>query len=196
MELTSSQQLALPQARVWAALNDPEILKACIPGCDSVVKLSDSQYEVSITASVGPVKAKFRGKMELVDVNAPNGYTIKFDGQGGAAGFGKGEARVALTPEGSGTRLDYTATAQIGGKLAQVGSRLVDGVARKMADEFFTRFASTVDAGAPAPEEPAAAAAAETSVVTTSTGAKPGLPGWVWIAALLVVVALIVLLRR
>jgi uncharacterized protein len=197
MELTSSQTLALPQQKVWEALNDPEVLKACIPGCESVQKTSETLYEVSIMASVGPVKARFKGKMELTDMEPPRAYTIKFDGQGGAAGFGKGEARVTLEPEGAGTRLNYTATAQIGGKLAQVGSRLVDGVARKMADEFFERFAANV--APPASAEPAAADAAAAQPARAqppSPGARPPIPTWVWIAAAAIAIALYVLLRR
>ena len=202
MELTSSQLLALPQAKVWDALNDPAVLKACIPGCETVDKQSDTHYEVAIMAAVGPVKARFKGKMELADLDPPRGYTIKFDGQGGAAGFGKGEARVTLEPEGTGTRLSYTAKAQIGGKLAQVGSRLVDGVARKMADEFFVRFAQTV-----APPEAAAATAdsvaAEALGSAAAGGAVPALPAgrppippWVWLAAAAIVAALVVLWRH
>lgn len=148
MEMTGSQSIALPQQRVWEALNDPEVLKACIPGCDSVEKLSDTEYKLTMTAAVGPVKARFSGKLLLSDINPPNSYTIAFEGSGGAAGFGKGSSQVNLTPEGAGTRLAYTAKATVGGKLAQVGSRLIDGVARKMAEDFFVRFNEKV---APAP---------------------------------------------
>jgi len=203
MELTSSQLLALPQAKVWDALNDPAVLKACIPGCETVDKQSDTQYEVAIMAAVGPVKARFKGKMELADLDPPRGYTIKFDGQGGAAGFGKGEARVTLEPEGTGTRLSYTAKAQIGGKLAQVGSRLVDGVARKMADEFFVRFAQTV-----APPEAAFSPAGGTASAAGDAGpapvgsapppsaGRPPIPSWVWLAAAAIAAALVVLWRH
>ncbi len=151
MEMSGEQRIALPQQQVWDALNDPEILKACIPGCDSIEKVSDSEYKVGITAAVGPVKARFAGKLQLKDLNPPNSYALAFDGSGGAAGFGKGGATVALTPEGTDTLLRYTANAQVGGKLAQVGSRLIDGVARKMADDFFARFKAKV-----APEAPPA----------------------------------------
>lgn len=144
MEMTGSQSIALPQQRVWEALNDPEVLKACIPGCDSVEKLSDTEYKLTMTAAVGPVKARFNGKLMLSDINPPHSYTLAFEGSGGAAGFGKGSSQVNLTPEGAGTRLDYTAKATVGGKLAQVGSRLIDGVARKMAEDFFVRFNATV----------------------------------------------------
>ncbi len=140
MEMTGEQLIPLPQAEVWRGLNDPEVLKACIPGCESIEKVSDSEYRVAMTASVGPVKAKFSGKLVLADLNPPNSYSLSFEGSGGAAGFGKGGARVSLAPEGGGTKLSYTANASVGGKLAQVGSRLIDGVARKMADDFFTAF--------------------------------------------------------
>ncbi len=144
MEMTGEQLIPLPQQRVWEALNDPGILKACIPGCESIEKVSDTEYKVVMTAAIGPVKAKFNGKLLLADLNPPHSYSIAFEGSGGAAGFGKGSAQVSLLPEGNGTRLTYKATTSVGGKLAQVGSRLIDGVARKMADDFFARFNATV----------------------------------------------------
>ncbi len=144
MEMSGEQRIALTQQKVWDALNDPEILKACIPGCDSIERVSDSEYKVGMTAAVGPVKARFAGKLQLKDLNPPHSYALAFDGTGGAAGFGKGGASVALTPDGDATLLKYTANAQVGGKLAQVGSRLIDGVARKMADDFFVRFNAKV----------------------------------------------------
>ena len=152
MEMTGSQLIALPQERVWEALNDPDVLKACIPGCESVEKVSDTEYKLAMTAAVGPVKARFSGKLKLSDLNPPQSYTIAFEGSGGAAGFGKGSSQVNLVPEAGGTRLDYAAKATVGGKLAQVGSRLIDGVARKMAEDFFNRFNATV-APAAAPVE-------------------------------------------
>jgi uncharacterized protein len=151
MEMTGEQQIPLPQQRVWEALNDPEILKACIPGCESITRVSDTEYKVVMTAAVGPVKAKFNGKLLLADLNPPQSYSLAFEGSGGAAGFGKGTARVSLAPAGGGTLLSYTAHATVGGKLAQIGSRLIDGVARKMADDFFEKFNATIaPAGAPA----------------------------------------------
>lgn len=160
MEMTGEQLIALPQQRVWEALNDPEILKACVPGCDAIEKVSDTEYKLAMTAAVGPVKAKFNGKLMLSDLNPPNSYAMAFEGSGGPAGFGKGGAKVMLTPEGDSTKLAYTASAQVGGKLAQVGSRLIDGVARKMADDFFSRFnAMIAPPPAPAPEAVAAVAA-------------------------------------
>lgn len=159
MEMTGEQIIALPQADVWRGLNDPEILKQSIPGCDSVERVSDTEYKVAMTAAVGPVKAKFAGKMTLSDLNPPNSYSIAFEGSGGAAGFAKGSAAVTLAPEGSGTKLSYTAKANIGGKLAQVGARLIDGVAKKQAEDFFNRF-NAVMAPAAAPEATSAASPA------------------------------------
>lgn len=140
MEMTGEQIIPLPQTEVWRGLNDPEVLKACIAGCESIERISDTEYRVAMTAAVGPVKAKFNGKLLLSDLNPPNSYSLSFEGSGGAAGFGKGSARVSLAAEGAGTKLSYSAKANVGGKLAQVGSRLIDGVAKKMADDFFTAF--------------------------------------------------------
>jgi carbon monoxide dehydrogenase subunit G len=144
MEMTGEQIIPLPQQQVWEALNDPAVLKDCIAGCDLMEKVSDSEYKVGMTASVGPVKAKFAGKLLLQDMNPPNAYSLAFEGSGGVAGFGKGTASVSLAPEGDGTKLSYTCKATVGGKLAQIGSRLIDGVARKMADDFFVNFNARV----------------------------------------------------
>jgi uncharacterized protein len=140
MEMTGEELIALPQETTWKALNDTAVLKDCITGCESIDQTGDNEYAITMTARVGPVAAKFKGKMTLTDVNAPNSYRIVFEGQGGVAGFAKGEATVHLSPQDAGTRLAYTAKAMIGGKLAQVGSRLIDGVAKKIAGDFFTAF--------------------------------------------------------
>lgn len=140
MEMTGEQLVPLPQAATWAALNDPEVLKDCIPGCESITRTADQEYEVLMTAKVGPVSAKFKGKMTLADVDPPRAYTLRFEGQGGVAGFARGEATVSLSPEGESTRLAYTAKATVGGKLAQVGARLIDGVAKQLAGKFFDAF--------------------------------------------------------
>ena len=132
-----------PRKDVWVALNDPEILKQCIPGCESVDKTSDTEFEAKVTAKVGPVRAKFTGKVTLSDINPPNGYTISGEGSGGAAGFAKGGAKVSLSDDPEGTKLSYSVDATVGGKLAQIGSRLIDSTAKKMANDFF----STYDAG-------------------------------------------------
>jgi uncharacterized protein len=150
MELTDTQTLPVPQQRAWEALNDTAILRVCIPGCESIDADGENAYAVAMTASVGPVKARFKGRMNLTEIDAPHTYTIVFEGQGGAAGFSKGSAKVNLEPgdDAESTLLSYSANAQVGGKLAQIGSRLVDGAARKIAAEFFKRFSAQLQ-GAP-----------------------------------------------
>ena len=140
MEITGEQLIPVPQETTWNALNDTAVLKDSIPGCDSIERVSPTEYQLTMTAKVGPVSAKFKGRMTLSDVAPPHAYTLTFEGQGGVAGFAKGEARVELAPVDGGTRLGYSAKAMIGGKLAQVGARLIDGVAKKMAEQFFTAF--------------------------------------------------------
>ncbi|MBM3344043.1 MAG: carbon monoxide dehydrogenase subunit G [Betaproteobacteria bacterium] len=141
MDMSGEQLIPQPQDVTWKALNDTAILKECITGCESIEQTGDNEYQLQMTARVGPVSAKFKGKMTLADIVAPNSYRIIFEGQGGVAGFAKGEASVNLaSQEQHTTKLSYTAHAMIGGKLAQVGSRLIDGVAKKIAGEFFTKF--------------------------------------------------------
>ncbi|MFM0740078.1 carbon monoxide dehydrogenase subunit G [Paraburkholderia xenovorans] len=172
MELSETHTLPVSQQRAWDALNDTEILRACIPGCESIDPDGDNAYAVVMSASVGPVKARFKGRMQLTGIDAPNTYTIVFEGQGGAAGFGKGNARVTLEPASeAATTLTYVASAQVGGKLAQIGSRLVDGAARKIAGEFFKRFGAQVGGDATAPDDGPPAAAATAAQNTESTPA-------------------------
>jgi carbon monoxide dehydrogenase subunit G len=140
MEMKGEQLVPASQASTWAALNDPEILKVCVPGCESIERVTDNEYAVLMTARIGPVAAKFKGKLTLSDLKPPQSYSIAFEGQGGVAGFGKGGAQVQLAPEADGTRLTYQVKANVGGKLAQIGSRLVDAAARKLANDFFTAF--------------------------------------------------------
>ncbi len=155
MEMTSTRIVNAPPDAVWTALNDPAVLKDAIPGCESLERTTDTEWRVVVAAKVGPVSARFNGRIELADLDPPTAYTLKFEGQGGAAGFANGEAKVSLAQSGSdATALTYTAKAQVGGKIAQLGSRLIDGAAAKMADDFFARFAERV---APAAAEPAAA---------------------------------------
>src|SRR5436190_21208617 len=137
MDMQGSRVLAVTQQQAWDALNDPEVLKLCIPGCDKVEITGPDHFTVGMAVRVGPVAARFTGKIALSELNPPQSYTISFDGQGGVAGFGRGNAQVKLTPAGPGCELGYTVNAQVGGKIAQVGQRLIDGVARSMADEFF-----------------------------------------------------------
>ncbi|WP_020590692.1 SRPBCC family protein [Kiloniella laminariae] len=144
MEMEGQQLIPASQDKVWGALNDPEILQRSIPGCDSVEKTSDTELQASLTAKVGPVKAKFKGQVTLSDLDPPNGYTLTGEGKGGAAGFGKGQARVTLEQQDGQTLLTYSVNAKVGGKLAQIGSRLVDAAAKKMADDFFAKFTEIV----------------------------------------------------
>lgn len=197
MEMQGQRRLAVTQQQAWDALNDPEVLKACIPGCDKVEPAGDNQYSIGMAVKVGPVAARFNGKIALADVLPPNSYTLNFEGQGGAAGFGKGSAQVRLSPptEGAGCELAYTAQAQVGGKIAQVGQRLVDGVARQMAEEFFRRFDEEMQRRHPQ----SYAAEAALAEAAPATGAAPapapqpagGLPAWAWVAggAVLLVLA-------
>jgi carbon monoxide dehydrogenase subunit G len=165
MEMTSSRTIPAPVDTVWKALNDPSTLKSCIPGCEAIEPDGENAYRIALAARVGPVAAKFTGRLQLADIDPPHGYTLSFDGQGGAAGFAKGEARVSLAPveNGAATVLSYTVNAQVGGKIAQIGSRLVDGAAQKLADDFFARFSDAVAAkagvapaadAAPTPRQP------------------------------------------
>jgi carbon monoxide dehydrogenase subunit G len=152
MAMTMKGAVALPADRetVWAKLNDPEVLKACIPGCQSLDKTSDTSFTAVVKLKVGPVGATFKGSVELTDLDPPNSYKISGQGEGGVAGFAKGGARVALTdpPEGEpGCTLNYDVEANVGGKIAQLGARLIDGVAKKTADQFFANFAAAVKAG-------------------------------------------------
>ncbi|MEM7365043.1 MAG: carbon monoxide dehydrogenase subunit G [Pseudomonadota bacterium] len=141
MELSQQIDIPLPRESVWTALNDPDVLKQCIPGCTAFETKGDNQFEVKVTTKIGPVKASFTGDVELTALNPPESYTIIGQGQGGVAGFAKGSATVELSPsETEGTRMTYSVTATVGGKLAQIGSRLVDGAAKKLAAEFFKRF--------------------------------------------------------
>jgi carbon monoxide dehydrogenase subunit G len=175
--MTGEQLIAAPQQQVWDALNDPAVLKACIPGCESVDKTSDTEFAILMLAAVGPVKARFKGKLTIGELDPPKHYVLSFDGSGGAAGFGKGSASVTLAPEHDGTRLSYVAKAQVGGKLAQVGSRLIDGIATKMAEDFFARFNARF---APASMETSAASSSTTPDApdgTVNSGADRGATG-------------------
>jgi carbon monoxide dehydrogenase subunit G len=185
MELTQTRSIAAPMESVWAALNDPVVLKSCIPGCETFDRVSDTEWRAVVATRIGPVQARFTGKVQLADVEPPTGYTLRFEGQGGAAGFATGEARVSLAPAQQGTTLTYVATARVGGKIAQLGSRLVDGVAAKLADDFFTRFAERL---APVAEIASAAPAAPTPV---TAGARPR---WIRYAALAGIVLVLVVL--
>ena len=158
MQMQGQRSINASRDVVWQALNDPEVLKACIPGCDEMEKTSATTFEASVVQKVGPMKARFKGVVELSDIVEGESYTISGEGKGGAAGFAKGGATVHLTDNGQDTLLVYQAEARVGGKLAQLGSRLIDGFAKKMANEFFTRFQEAVEQPA---EEPLAEPEAE-----------------------------------
>lgn len=222
MDMTGEYRIPAPRETVWAALNDPEVLKASIPGCEELNQVSPTELTAKVTAKVGPVKAKFAGDVRLEDLDPPSSYVLKGEGKGGAAGFAKGGAKVTLDEDGSDTVLRYEAHADIGGKLAQLGSRLVQGAAKKTADDFFAAFVEHVTAkhGSPpavaasesqgdAPVSPApaapdvpkrAAAAAEAAARVTAeraTGMVVDQPFWrrpvVWAAAAAVLVLLLLL---
>ena len=173
MDITGEYLVPAPQQRVWEALNDPQVLKASIAGCQALEKVSDTEFNAIVTTKVGPVSATFRGNVNLSELDAPNGYTLTGRGQGGAAGFAKMSSRVALLPQGEQTLLRYTAQAEIGGKLASVGSRLVQAVAKKNADDFFAAFTRQLG-GAPA-------TAPEAALQPAAPGLAPQaapVPGW------------------
>jgi carbon monoxide dehydrogenase subunit G len=223
MELTGEQLIPASRQAVWDAINDPEILRQCITGCESVTKTSETDFEAAVLVKVGPVKARFKGKVTLSDLDPPSSCTISGEAQGGvAAGFGKGSAKVQLADaDGGATRLTYSVNAQVGGKLAQIGARLIDGVAAKMAEDFFTKFNQIVggtDAAANAnassiaeaaedlaAAEPIAASATVDALPKTGTSAAAqpaaavtgGIPSWLWITGLIVIVcaATVLILR-
>lgn len=152
MDMSDSQRIAAPREVVWAGLNDPEVLRQCIPGCEAIEKVSDTEMTAKVTLKIGPVKATFNGRVTLSDLDPPNGYVISGEGAGGAAGHAKGSATVRLEAEGEeATVLHYDVKAQVGGKIAQLGGRLIDATAKKLAGEFFTKFGDVV--APPAPDE-------------------------------------------
>jgi hypothetical protein len=149
MEISGTQSIPAPRAAVWDALNDPAVLKTCLPGCESVERVSPEEFKVLVAAAIGPLRAKFNGVLRITEAQAPVSCVMVFEGQGGAVGFGQGSATVELREAGEGTELGYTARAQVGGKLAQVGSRLIDSVAKKMSDDFFKAFVKNFKADLP-----------------------------------------------
>ena len=190
MKLTGENRINASPEEVWRALNDPEILKQAIPGCDTLEKLSDTAFKATVTTKIGPVQAKFNGEVELQDLDPPNGYTISGKGSGGVAGNARGAAKVKLEPDGTGTKLSYDVEAQVTGKLAQLGSRLIDSTAKMLAGQFFNKFEQLVSK--PAEAVPAATAAsgaakpvAGLAAHSTATASAPqasskGIPAWVW----------------
>jgi uncharacterized protein len=157
MDMTGEYRIPAPRQTVWEALNDPDVLKQAIPGCEEIEKDSPTSFTAKVTAKLGPVKARFAGAVTLTDLNPPESYTITGEGKGGAAGFAKGGAKVRLVEDGAETVLTYEVNAAVGGKIAQLGGRLIDSTARKMAEQFFGKFVEIVTSGGPAAAEPAAA---------------------------------------
>ena len=207
MEMTGEFRIPAPRQRVWEGLNDPEILKSSIPGCQTIEKVSDTEFTAKVLAQVGPVKANFAGKVTLSDLDPPQSYTIAGEGSGGVAGFAKGSAKVNLAEDGVATLLHYAVQAHVGGKLAQIGSRLIDSVARRMAENFFTRFvaavapeaAATATAAAEIKAVPSGPVAAEPSAPVASVEAQPNgaapmekkdvrLPPVLWVTGLAAIV--------
>ena len=167
MDMTGERRIAAPRQTVWNALNNPEVLRASIPGCETLEKLSDTSMKATAAVKIGPISARFAGNVLLSDMDPPNSYTISGEGQGGVAGFAKGGAKVNLAEDNGDTLLRYEVHAQVGGKLAQLGARLVDASAKQMADQFFDRFSGQV---APAPSTPAAP---DTAATTTAAPVFP-----------------------
>lgn len=169
MDIQGERILAVPRADVWRALNDPTVLQRCLAGCDTFEPDGENKYKVAMQASVGPVRARFAGKLQLLDVISPSSYALAFEGSGGVAGFGKGTAQVALDDVADGsTRLRYVAKAQVGGRLAQVGARLIDGVTQRMADDFFSRFVRELASQGSAAQESADLGAKKAPPATTA----------------------------
>jgi carbon monoxide dehydrogenase subunit G len=180
MKITGEQLIAAPREAVWRALNDPEILRQAIPGCESLERAGDNAFKAVVSSRIGPIAARFNGNVRLSDLNPPNSYTLTGEGSGGAAGNAKGVAKVRLEPAQGGTRLIYDVDAQISGKLAQIGSRVVDAAAKMLAGQFFDRFGKVVVGEAPPPK----------------VAASAGIPAWVWAIAAVAIIAAVVIIWR
>ena len=190
MELQGERLIPASVDKTWASLNDPEVLKACIAGCESLERTGDNTMTAVVALKVGPVSARFKGKLEMTNVNAPTAYTINFDGQGGVAGFGKGSADVALSAQGEAqTLLKYTARATVGGKMAQIGSRLIDATAGKITEDFFKAFEAHLQAGAAPSTE-----LAPTAVAVAATDG--GIAKLWWLIGAVVVLAVVYFMIR
>ncbi len=189
MDMTGERRIPAPREQVWAALNDPEVLKAAIPGCESLEKTSETEMKASALIKIGPISARFTGKVQLSDIDPPNGYTIGGEGQGGVAGFAKGGAKVHLEPDGEATLLRYEVNAQVGGKIAQLGARLIDATAKSMADQFFNRFTAHLTPPEAAPAE----ARAEAATVSAAPREAMGLPMVAWIGGVIFLAILLLL---
>ena len=191
MDFTGRYVIAAAPQKVWEGLNDPAILKNCIPGCEQLDKTSPTDFIATARLKIGPLSATFKGKVTLSDLDPPHQCKLSGEGEGGVAGFAKGDAEVVLTPEGTGTVLSYTAKASVGGKLAQIGQRLIDGAAKQIADDFFKRFAAALEAPTltPDPEVEARSATPARPVPEKRTGLAPA----VWVAGLIAVIVILLL---
>jgi carbon monoxide dehydrogenase subunit G len=201
MNMTGKQRIAAPRQRVWEALNDPEILRASIPGCQTLEKTADDRFTATVEVKVGPIGARFKGAVSLVDLDPPNGYTLLLEGSGGIAGSVKGSAKVRLSDDGDGTLISYEVDAQVGGRMAQLGGPLIDATSKQLAGKFFSRFGEIVS-GAAAPAEPvgaktaAATTAAAGTVASPATASPSGALPMAWILATVVAALVGFLLGR
>lgn len=185
MDMQGNRQLAATQEQAWAALNNPDILKACIPGCEKFELTEENNYNVGVALRIGPVAAKFSGTVKLMDIQPPHAYALQFEAQGGVAGFGKGESKVTLTPNAEGCELSYTVHSKVGGKIAQLGQRLIDGAAKSLAEDFFKRFEEELLKSNQAQSQ------SEAEMAPTPTAADKPAPKWLWLAAAVLAGALI-----
>jgi len=206
MEMSGEYRIPAPRETVWAALNDAKVLRDTIPGAESVDKVADDEFEAVAKAKVGPVSARFKGKVKLTDIDPPNGYTLTGEGNGGAAGFAKGSAQVRLTDDNGATVLTYKVNAQIGGKLAQIGQRFIDSTASKLAEEFFGNFSKALggtkveqptqdeldESMAKSPDQDAIAPTGVPMVPDEEAG--QGLSPWIWGTGLIVAVVILILI--
>ena len=189
MDMQGNRLLAVSQQQAWDSLNDPEILKMCIPGCEKFELVTENEYAVTVAVKIGPVSAKFNGKVKLADIQAPVSYALQFEAQGGVAGFGQGESKVELTPHAGGCELKYTVHSKVGGKIAQLGQRLIDGVAKSLAEDFFKRFEEALRAKFASVS--AEDATEQASAIQTTAPSAPKTQRLVWIAVAVVAVALL-----
>ena len=206
MEMQGSRRLSITKQQAWDALNDPEVLKACIPGCDKVEASGENQYDIGMAVKIGPVSAKFKGKITLSDIEPPDSYTITFEGTGGPAGFGKGNAKVTLDNEPVGCELGYTVQAQVGGKVAQLGQRLIDGAAKSMAEDFFQRFDQEMQRRYPPDDvntpkvirvtDAAGDAPASTGIVLKPAKGLARVPMWAWLLGAIIILLIMMVLSR
>ncbi len=195
MELIGERTIPATVDKTWASLNDPEVLKACIAGCETMERTGDDTLAAVVALKVGPVSARFKGKLAMTNITPPTGYTINFDGQGGVAGFGKGSADVALSPQGdSQTLLKYSARATVGGKMAQIGSRLIDATAAKITEDFFKAFEAHLQAGAPPVQVEGAMPATTPPAAPVADGSMTRL--WWLIGGVVVLAAVYFLIRK